>query len=273
MLTPPTKVTRYNCLSHPPPSLDLVLREIRKHRDVKKLGYFPHEVKKLMSVAGSVNRSEYDNLGRTDDLRRFLINTGIFVEDSGEKVYYFDDLRADLVADCCKNGIDPGTQESKSRRLVELKQDVINRHAKKSAEKTTESESGQFVRPVTETETLTDAQPVKEMSLMNDKATLETHVLHLTHVEDDVWTTLCVLAKETCVQQTRVATDDELDVFARKYASQTLIESTAIEDWKKAVARFETYGLISKVRGASINVRPSFFHRPNWRLSVISNKP
>ncbi|OGL66593.1 hypothetical protein A2856_02840 [Candidatus Uhrbacteria bacterium RIFCSPHIGHO2_01_FULL_63_20] len=115
------RISRYRTTSNPPPGLSKVLKAIGKQVRRKGRGELVGLSKDEVRVIAKHTDREYDLPGRSDDLVRFLENTGALVADpSDDDLFFFDEARSAHVEDCCENGRQPYTPSGTNADRIEM---------------------------------------------------------------------------------------------------------------------------------------------------------
>ena len=116
----PGRFSRYHCKSKSaqPQSLEAILKFFLRDKDVRRRGFLTskNDVRAVLARADQY----YKEIGKADDLMRFLLNTGALIND--EQGYWFDEPRGVYILDCCSKGTEPELPEGTvAERVLAIK--------------------------------------------------------------------------------------------------------------------------------------------------------
>jgi len=185
--------TRYNSKSQPPPALREICDAFAKHPSVKRAGCVRYD--DIRSISNNTDK-EYGSKGCQKELRDFLLQTGILIQQSS-KAYYFDYARVPEVLMACDEHRDVVERDvSDTVRLKELKEVIRLRKAKPVVR--TESPSEAMFKPVP------PPKPVVQGVLMSDSGITEKQTIKMTRFQADAWETIALLEKTVLNGKRRV---------------------------------------------------------------------
>ena len=280
----------FNCVSSSPPQLEEIVAQMRKATRTQPF----FQKADLRGFALSADRKFYDPKGPQSALTKFLVGTGMILEDTGHKCYPDFD-RCKVVLKCCKEGKPPEAAADSKTRLAELKKlHAASRLAKAPAKKPVVAKAA-AVNSVAATQQEADQPPAADLDALvageaaaeadvanlnldavadataaNDSAVANANaiatgpkfVLYLTPKKYDLWETFCALARDSIDKQKRFALASDPHEFHATCASQSLTCSPV--EYADGIDYFVKMKMIEEIRGKLIAGKRAFRFLVNW---------
>ena len=256
--------TKFDAAKCPPGALERVMSELEHFTAPKKAGYFLSQA--FVSIAEDAEKLYYRAYAHRAGLRKFLGDHRVILKDGNK--FYVDPERAKEVLFACQSKTALPGPKAAPQRLAELK--LLRKAAPTSPSQT----DGQPSEPdidnnVDETLDASETSRSDEDETAAAPAAKEErpvvllkHVLFLTPIEMDVWTTLCALARHAHEDELRVAISADQEEFFLECASTTLGDcSPAV--YAETITRFVGARLIREF-GKVIEGKRAFRFLVNW---------
>jgi hypothetical protein len=264
--------TKFDPVTKPPQALDRVIGEIERRTTVKNSGFFlPTDFE---AIVESADRNFYRTYAHSAGLRKFLVDHHIVLKEGNKFFVDFD--RASVLLRACQDRVRPPVPTPIQQRITQLKaaKAIVAPSIPSSAG--VEKKESMIVKRepppdvqvkevVTELPVVPQPEMVSVLPLAHTKMTTCSlkHVLFLTPIEMDVWTTLCALARNALDIETRVAIEKDQDKFYFECASNKLKDCTP-EMYAETINRFIKARLVCEV-GNVIEGKRAFKFLVEWK--------
>ncbi len=277
--------TRYGCTprTKQPPDLSRVINALRKQAQ-QRLG-IPCGKNNIRAILARAS-NEYAERVPADELFRFLLNTGILIEESEGGKLHYDGERADEVLACCDAVREPEPSDSEKRLAVLRGEDPqIEDNAPEAmpaeeeslpAETPTEPESlsdeelelltrPEVVEKATSSVLDVSDPPTEDFLPVSEEPTAEisstepvpvSRALYLTSVEANLWRRFCSAARKVGLGAWRLAVPATPELLYERWFEG---ESNHSEDeYDVALRRFIDHSVIKEV-GATSGDQKTYF--------------